>query len=176
MPCHGSVSSRRFSSGFLAVLVSLAVLLPDTVAAQSLTGALIGTVKDEQGGSVPGAVVRLSSPALIGGPATVITNDRGQLRFPVLPPGTYAIDVELAGFARWHEGAVVIGASTTLERTMILKVEGIAQSVVVEGSGSRIEAQSSGIESRFDAEYLKAIPSRRFSMFDSIRAAPGISP
>jgi len=179
MPCHRSVSSRAFASGFFAILVVLVafgLLLPGTVAAQSLTGALVGTVKDEQGGAVPGAIVRLSSPALIGGPATVITDDRGQLRFPVLPPGTYAIDVELAGFARWHEGDVVIGTSTTLERTMILKVQGIAQAVVVEGSGSRIEARSSGIESRFDEEYLRAIPSRRFSMFDSIRAAPGISP
>ena len=36
-------------------------------AAQALTGALIGTVKDEQGGILPGALVRVTSPALIGG-------------------------------------------------------------------------------------------------------------
>jgi hypothetical protein len=31
------------------------------------------------------------------------TNERGQLRFPVLLPGTYVLDIELAGFAPYHE-------------------------------------------------------------------------
>ena len=165
-----------FPSVCLIFVAALVTFVPRAAGAQGLTGALVGTVHDEQAGAVPGATVRLSSPALIGGPTTLITNDRGQLRFSVLPPGTYAIDVELAGFAPWHEDDLVIGVSTTLERTVILKVQGIAQSVVVEGAGSRIEARSSGIETRFDTEYLRAVPSRRFSMFDLIRAAPGISP
>ena len=59
------------------------VLLPGMSAAQGLTGALIGTVNDAQGGALPGAVVRVSSPALIGGPAILTTNEKGQLRFPV---------------------------------------------------------------------------------------------
>ncbi len=177
MACHGRTPSRfQLRTGFYIVVAVLITLLPRIAGAQSLTGALVGTVKDEQGGAVPGATVYLSSPALIGGPLTLATNERGMLRFPVLPPGTYAIDVELRGFAPYHEDDIVIGASTTLERTVVLKVQGIAQSVVVEGSGSRIEARSSGLESRFDEEYLKAIPTRRFSMFDSIRAAPGVSP
>ena len=54
--------------------------------AQGLTGTLIGTVKDEQGGVLAGASVRVSSPALIGGPVTASTDERGRLRFPVLAP------------------------------------------------------------------------------------------
>ncbi len=58
----------------------------------------------------------------------------------------------------------------------MLALAGVAESVVVEGSGSRVEVRSSGIETRIGPEYLKTIPTRRFSMFDSIRAAPGVSP
>ena len=47
---------------------------------------------------------------------------------------------------------------------------------MVEGAGSRIEARGSGFETRFGPEDLRAIPTRRFSMFDFIRAAPGVSP
>jgi len=61
--------------------------MPPLALAQGLTGALIGTVQDDQGGVLPGAVVRMQSPALIGGPATVVTNEKGQLRFPTLVPG-----------------------------------------------------------------------------------------
>ena len=59
---------------------------------------------------------------------------------------------------------------------MVLKVAGIAESIVVQGTDSRLEARSSGFETRFGPEYFKTIPSRRFSMFDAIRAAPGVSP
>jgi hypothetical protein len=62
------------------------ILWSGTAGGQDLTGALIGTVKDAQGGVLPGAVVRLTSPALIGRRQTLITNQKGQLRFPVLPP------------------------------------------------------------------------------------------
>ena len=40
----------------------------------------------------------------------------------------------------------------------------------------RREARGSGFETRFDQEYLRAIPGRRFSMFDFVKAAPGVSP
>jgi hypothetical protein len=50
-----------------------------------------------------GALVRVRSVALIGGPATTTTNERGQLRFPVLVPGSYEVDIELLGFTPYHE-------------------------------------------------------------------------
>ena len=152
------------------------ILLPSFAAAQALTGALVGTVKDEQGAVLPGALVRVTSVALIGGSATMTTNERGQLRFPVLPPGAYQLEIELQGFATYREDDVRIGAGATLARTAVLKLAGVAASITVEGSGSRIEARGSGFESRFGPEYLRAIPTRRFSMFDAIRAAPGVSP
>jgi outer membrane receptor protein involved in Fe transport len=105
-----------------------------------------------------------------------MTNQKGQWRFPVLPPGTYTLDIELSRFAPYHESDIHIGVGATLERVAILRIAGISESIAVEGSGSRIEARSSGIEMRFGADYLRRIPSRRFSMFDSIRAAPGVSP
>ena len=82
----------------LLVLVAF-VLLHGLAAAQGLTGALIGTVKDDQGGVLASAVVRLGSPALIGGLVTLTTNERGQLRFPSLPPGLYELDITMPGFA-----------------------------------------------------------------------------
>jgi hypothetical protein len=141
-----------------------------------LTGALIGTVKDAQGGVLPGAVVRVSSPALIGGPAILTTNEKGQLRFPALPPGPYVFDIELQGFSPYHEEGISIGAGATIERTAVLTLAGLAESVAVEEAGSRIEARDSGFVTRFGPEDLNAIPTRRVSMFDFIRAAPGVSP
>src|SRR5262245_45745039 len=147
--------------------IAICLLLPVATAAQGLTGALIGTVKDVQGGVLPGAHVRLTSPALIGGPMTVISDEKGQLRFSTLPPGPYALDVELQGFAGYHEDDIRIGAGATIERTAVLSVAGLAESVVVEGAGSRIDARDPGFATRFGPEDLKTIPTRRSSMFDA---------
>ena len=50
------------------------------------------------------------------------------------------LEIELQGFATYHEDDVRIGAGATLERTAVLKLAGVAESITVEGSGSRIEA------------------------------------
>ena len=107
---------------------------------------------------------------------TLTTSANGQLRFPYLPPGTYVLDVELQGFAAHHEEDIRIGAGATIERLVELKLAGIAKSVVVDGSGSRIDARDPGFGTRFGAEDLDAIPMRRFSSYDPVKTAPGISP
>ncbi len=52
---------------------------------------------------------------------------------------------------------------------------GIAESISVE-AGTIVDQQRTGFASRFGQEALSAIPVRRFSMFDLIRATPGVSP
>jgi hypothetical protein len=143
--------------------------------AQVLTGALSGTVKDESGGVLPGASVRLRSPALIGGTSSTVTNERGQFRFVSLPAGEYALAVELANFDAYGEDHIPIDVQGSVERTVILKVGAVAESISVQ-AGSVVDQQRTGFASRFGQEALTAIPVRRFSMFDLIRATPGVSP
>ncbi|HKW00979.1 MAG TPA: TonB-dependent receptor [Vicinamibacterales bacterium] len=141
-----------------------------------MTGALIGTVRDAQGGAVRGAEVQVSSPALIGSPALSTTNDTGHLWFPALPPGVYKVDVKLAGFAPYHQANIRIVVGGTRDLNIKLDLDSHAETVVVEGADSRIEARDPGLSATFGSGYLGAIPSGRLSMFDPLRATPGISP
>src|SRR4029453_17510919 len=112
----------------------------------------------------------------IGGPTTMPTNDKGQFRLQALPPGPYSVEVEAPGFSPYREENTVLGAGATLERTVVLSLSGIAESIVVQAAGSRVEARSSGFETRFDQDYIRSIPGRRFSLFDLVKATPGVSP
>src|SRR5262245_29689821 len=159
-------------SGILAACL----LLPTAAHAQGLTGALLGTVKDTQGGVIPGVTVTVASPASIGGPVTATTDDRGVFRFPALPPGVYEIEAGSAGFQTYHEKDVPIGAGVTIERPIVLKPAGVVESVSVEASGTDIDARNPGIATRFTEEDLRTIPTRRASMFDALRSTPGINP
>jgi hypothetical protein len=143
--------------------------------AQVLTGTVFGTVEDETGGVLPGATVRISSPALIGGQSATIANDRGQFRFASLAAGEYTLEVQLAEFGMYREEHIAVDVQGMVERTVILRVGAISDSISVE-AGTTVNSQRSGIASRFGEEALTAIPVRRFSMFDLIRATPGVSP
>jgi hypothetical protein len=166
------ISCRRTLTAF----VLLAVLLPGTSSGQGLSGSLSGSVRDEQGGILGGATVTVSSPAQIGGDRRTTADDKGQWRFPVLAPGVYVLVVEKApGFNAYREEGISLGAGSSIDRPIVLQVAGVAQSVTVVADSS-VESRSSGFETRFGPEYLATIPTRRFSMFDAIRSAPGMSP
>jgi hypothetical protein len=145
-------------------------------AGQGLTGALIGTVTDEHGGVLAGAQIRVSSPSLIGGSVGQTTNQKGQLRFPVLPPGVYTLDVSFVGFTPYREEAIRIGAGSTIEVNVRLALARRTTSVVVEAAGTRLDARNPGFATRFGVDDLGTVPTRRTSMFDFVRAAPGLSP
>ena len=164
--------SRRPTQG----LAIVCVLVPWITVAQGLTGALIGTVTDEAGGVISGAAVRISSAALIGGELTTKTDEKGKLRFPSVPPGSYALDIVLDGFRPYRDADIRIGAGATIERTPVLTLAALADSIVVHGSGSRLDVRDAGLGTRFGAEDLDAIPMRRFSYQDWVKTAPGISP
>src|SRR5262245_16072564 len=117
-------------------VLMMCVVLARAAGAQGLTGALIGTVKDGEGGILPGSVLRIASPVLIGRELKTTTNEKGQLRFAALPPGAYSLDVEMSGFATYHEEDIRIGAGATIERTVVLKLAGMAESLTVQGAGS----------------------------------------
>jgi hypothetical protein len=160
----------------LLSFVAVMCVVVSRASAQDLTGALIGSVKDEQGLVLTGAQVRIRSSSLIGGAATVVTNDKGQFRFAALPLGSYAVEIAVDGFAPYRADHIRIGAGETLERPVVLKLAGMTESVTVGGEASRMDARHPGFGTRFDREDLSSVPNRRASMFDPIRAAPGISP
>ena len=140
---RGSV--RLWGAVLLAVFA-----LPLAAGAQSLNGALIGTVKDAQGGVLQGALVRVTSPALIGGERQTTTNDKGQWRFPVLPPGTYALTVELRRRSRPTAKRTSASVRAPHSSAVVLKLAGVAESVSVKaarassrgGAGSRPDSDS----------------------------------
>src|SRR5262245_17441127 len=80
--------------------VALLALSSIDASAQGLTGILVGTVKDTQGGVLPGAAIRVASPAPMSGAEQTISDDKGHWRVSVLPPGQYVVTVELAQFER----------------------------------------------------------------------------
>lgn len=80
----------------------LALLLIVPVSAQNITAALTGTVMDQGGAVVPGAQIVLTNQAT-SSKQTTTSNAAGIFVFPSILPGTYSLDVTMAGFRSYQE-------------------------------------------------------------------------
>src|SRR5687767_13147930 len=82
--------NREKKYGILVIAVLLAALAAPA-AAQLQTGNLFGSATDTNGQALPGVTVTLSGG---GAPAIQVTDDKGEVRFPGLPPGSYQLLAE----------------------------------------------------------------------------------
>src|SRR5207247_8024531 len=89
-------STMKRIVSFFAVLLAVAIATP--AGAQIQTGSILVRATDEQGAVVPGVTITISSPVLVAGSMTGVTDAGGVNRFPSLVPGTYVVKIELAGF------------------------------------------------------------------------------
>ena len=60
-------------------------------------GVITGRVTDPSGATLPGVDVSLTSPALLGG-RVAVSDEQGNYRFGLLPPGVYSVRFQLQGF------------------------------------------------------------------------------
>src|SRR5262245_34124046 len=125
------------------VLLLLMISLP-LMAQSRNTGAIRGAVADENGGRIPGVLVELESPHLIGGRKAVTTDASGTYRFPELPPGVYSVTFTLEGYqATRHEG-IAVQAYKTLEIDVQLTPRAGEETIVVSGENPLVDFTNAG--------------------------------
>jgi hypothetical protein len=92
-----SVSVPLRLCGFIPLLPVLLLLPP--AHAQSVTGAIVGVIKDPPGAVVPDSSV-LAKNAATGAEAATETDESGFYRLLNLLPGEYVLEIQIAGFRK----------------------------------------------------------------------------
>src|SRR3954454_3591708 len=100
------------------------------VRAQAVSGSLLGTVSDSTGALVANAKVT-ATEANTGLSRTAETNASGNYTFPNLPPGTYDVIVEEAGFKRETRSGVGVLVNTTARVDVTLQPGNISETITV---------------------------------------------
>ncbi len=157
---------------FVAALTLAGWLSP--AYAQRTTGEITGKVVDESGGTLPGVSVTLQGAGVPGAPS-VTTTDSGIYRFPVLPAGLYQLEFALEGFgtAKYEEIRVAVGQ--TLDLNVTMKVSTLNETLTVTGAAPVVNVTTSEVSTNYNREWVQSAPVRRFSYFDLINSAPGVS-
>jgi hypothetical protein len=162
---------RRFI-GLLGVVVGLLLFAGSQLTiAQGTTGSVNGTVTDNTGAVLPGVTVTASSPAIMG-VQSAVTNDQGQYRFPALPPGTYRVQYELAGFTMLVREGIIVNIGFTSTINIQLQLATLAETVTVTGASPVVDTQNTNIQTNFTQEMIRSLPNAR-DIWALIAVAPG---
>jgi hypothetical protein len=146
-------------SGSRAVILAVLFLITfgTSVHAQTGTTSLRGTVSDSKGAVVQGATVTISDPQT-GYSRSVKTDDQGLYQFLQLPPATYDVTVNSAGFGSvtQHRIQLLVNVASTVNVTM--QVQGQAITVEVTGEAAHVNTTDATLGNAFSTRQITDLP------------------
>jgi hypothetical protein len=141
--------------------VALLAVTAFPVAAQVQTGSILVRVTDQQGGAVPGVAVTLTSPVLVAGTMSGVTDSGGVNRFPSLQPGLYSVRLELQGFRTVVRENVQVVVGQTVPLDMSLSVATVAETVTVTGASPVVDTTTANTSVNLSEQLLQGTPGGR---------------
>lgn len=153
------------------------VILSLPVAAQSTTGTIQGTVRDNQEAVVPGATVTVRN-VQTNAVRTVTTDAAGYYRFLNMPVGQYELTVELAGFGRHVRSGITLSMNQDAVVDVGIQPAAISESVEVRADAPLLNTTTPEVGVRFDATRIAELPLSGASFRDVFAvalSAPGVS-
>ena len=163
--------SRSRTIGGLAALFML--VLADAAIAQQAS-AIVGQVRDESGGVLPGVTVTATSPSLQVKEVTDVTNGQGEYRMTPLPIGTYAVSYSLDGFSTIRREGIRLDLGAQAKLDIVLKVGALQESITVSGASPVVDVTATSSSTQFTRETLELTPTSRNGAISLMVQAPGV--
>jgi hypothetical protein len=112
--------------------------------AQSDNATISGIVRDTSGSVIPNAKVTVVNEGT-GFERQTTTNDTGFYTVPNIPPGYYAVSVEVAGFKKFTSSRNKLEAAQPMAVNVELAVGQITETVTVEASAAQLNTESATV-------------------------------
>jgi outer membrane receptor protein involved in Fe transport len=151
-----------------------AIAIAGVSLAQNRSGAeILGSVTDGTGASVPGIAVKITNiKTKIS--TQVLTNQNGSYDMPFLPPGSYTVEFQGTGFARFvHEG-IDLQLDQKARVNAKLELEALSQVVTVNGAPI-LNTDDSQRGTNFNSKLVAELPTVGRDSSTLALLAPGTS-
>ena len=142
-------------------------------AAQSVTGTILGEVRDTSRALVPGATVSVLHTGT-GFLRTVHTDTAGGYTAPLLPTGTYRVSAELSGFRKATAGSVRVGVDQRVRVDLELSVGELTESIDVQSESPLLQTSSSDLSSTVEGKQIETMPLNGRNFVTLTRTVPGV--
>ena len=154
-----------------AVLVFCAVVLLPTLA--HAQAQIVGQVRDESGGVLPGVTVEASSPAIIEKVRTAVTDDQGRYRIEALRPGTYKLTFSLTGFSTIVRDGLDVPSEVVVTINADMKVGALEETITVSGETPQVDVQQASRTQVITRDVIDTLPVSRNVMSIGV-LSPGV--
>jgi hypothetical protein len=164
----------KHKSMYGILLLALAFIFCSPAArAQIDTGAITGTLRDDQGAVLSNASVAIRNLAT-GVTSTTKTNTDGTYQVLALIPGTYTVEATAPGFGAARNPSVEIHVQTRAQIDFTLHVGTVQSQVEVQESAVQLQTQSADVGTVIGANQINDLPlnSRRYA--DLALLSPGV--
>lgn len=162
---------RTLTICLLSLFAALFVLSGPALASAT-AGQIKGQVIDDGGLAIPGALLTLSSPALIGGAQQATSDDNGGFIFAELAPGSYKLMAQKVGFGPVTKTDVPVQLGRTTTVTVEMKYGG--ETVIIEERRKTVDTESASNNTTLSKEFLSRIPTGR-SYQEATLATAGVT-
>jgi hypothetical protein len=168
------VSGRASFMSVARVLVSIAgiLLLSASLSAQSNQGRILGTVRDQSGGTIAGATV-IVTDILKGVTRTLTTDEAGEYGAPNLDPSRYRVRVEFKGFKTFDREGLEVGVGQEAKIDIILQPGEQTQTVTVTEAIPIVETTSATLTGNISSEKIADLPLNGRNFVNLLSLRPG---
>ena len=137
----------------------LAILLFQAVCAygQAVSATLLGVVTDSSGAVIANAKVTITEVGT-GVSHTSQANESGNYTFPDLPPGSYTVTIEAAGFKRETRTGVDVIVNSSVRVDAQLQPGNVSESVEVTGAPPTLETDRADTGRKIETIQVEAMP------------------
>jgi hypothetical protein len=136
-------------------------------------GTVNGKITDSSGAILPGVGITLASPQLLGGERTTVSDEQGNYRVGLLPPGVFSVKYELPGFKSLVREGIQVSAGFTATLNIVMEVATVAETVTVQGDSPIVDIQSASVATNFNPTAIAAIPNGH-DIFSVLALTPGV--
>ncbi len=158
-----------------APIVALNVLAPSAYGQASSSSDAAGKVTDATGATVPGATIHLINNGTKA-ERTATSNDAGEWSIPNVPPATYTLRIEKAGFKTSVINALPIEIGKTANGSMVLAVGGATETIEVSTLPPQLQTQEATVGQVIDQKQISDLPLNGRNVLQLATLAPGVSP
>ena len=173
-------SARGFSALSLrnaigVISLGLAVLVGSSqLFAQGNAGRIIGSVTDQSGGAMAGAVVTVTDNAR-GISRTLMTDSSGEYNAPNLIPGTYSVRAEVKGFKTAEHNGIVLEVNAELRVDLTLQPGEQSDKITVTGEVPLVETTNAELGGTLQAQIIDNLPLNGRNFENLLQLRPGVS-
>jgi len=119
---------------------------------------IAGVAKDVSGAVLPGVTVEVSSPSLIEGTRTAVTDGSGQYNIVDLRPGDYAVTFSLTGFRTVRREGIHLPTSFTATVNVEMALGTLEEALTVTGESPLVDVRNSVSQTVMNREVRDTIP------------------